>query len=901
MKYPARSPRFRSQNRDRKDVESSSPTMSPSDRPLMYLSSSSESSSFEEEAPMLTNTGDSPRGTKNNTARNGSGRKQKTRFMKLYLPCLAFLVLASLLYFRKEMSTGQNLEASPTHTEVKTEKKDTIVIGHDLSPHASPSPSSSTFRPTLRPSPSASAVTKSQKAIDTTNAVQSQKMKPHLVLHIGPQKTGSTTLQDAWTEPFGMLSQSLRQDHYRYRFIHPSSGFFNCDVGDHGGYVNCEASPKLKGLIQTAKSDGQNLLLSDENLDERFPETLRDVIDDNDWDVTVIVMYRRIHQWLHSWYDQINKTTNKDGKGNILLDQNGHPYRREHTFWPDEGGVPIPSFTSWYKEFTQYWEPSELVSKHRSVAFMNDYKPYFKNIIVHSMHQEGDLTTNFMCDSVPDAHHSCNLLKSRKKELPRDNQSVSLNYDIIAVTAREKGILMTTFKRQYVGSRIEKFVKETNKEIPRVCDLDMIDEIRSWLLDSEQALFSETWSEEQASDLNLSFDSYLESGKICDIDFDRIFADEEWLDFFRSLDNRPHLVLHIGPQKTGSTTLQEVWGAPKELKNIMEEDNFDYYFINPHRGMFDCDLDGDRWTNCKVSETLLQILANASTEKKNLLLSDENLDHRFAGALREAISDKLFRVKVVLVYRRIHRWLPSWYSQISKTANMDSNGNLLRNEIGEPVRLSHTKWPSEGGVHVPNFSDWYKDFVSHFDDPSDLVSNHPSIFFKNAYEPYFEHVEVYDMGQDGDFVTNFMCQMVPEASKTCRRLKDGTIDLPLSNPSVNVEHDILSVQAYEHGLIDINRGFSRPDVVEEVRKYLENNKSSITLPRKCDERAMRNQIHDWLLDSEKAMFPEAWSPSVREDLEYQYTDYFYGKGNLCDVDIGAVMSDEKWIEFFSSL
>ena len=157
----------------------------------------------------------------------------------------------------------------------------------------------------------------------------------------------------------------------------------------------------------------------------------------------------------------------------------------------------------------------------------------------------------------------------------------------------------------------------------------------------------------------------------------------EWLDFFRSLDNRPHLVLHVGPQKTGSTTLQKVWGAPKELRNIMEEDNFDYYFINPHRGMYNCDLDGDRWTNCKVSETLLIEIPR-----------NQQVEHNAAAKMRRT-----------------------------------------------------------------------------------------------------------------------------------RRL----------------------------------------------------------------------------LDSKKAMFPEALSPSVSEDLEFQYTDYYYGKGNLCDIDIEAVMSDEKWIDFFASL
>lgn len=871
------SPQF--QNSDRKDIESST---TPYERPLTSLSSSSGSPSFEEleDVPILPDfEAASPHRSR------GSGRRRRTRFTKPYQSCIAFLALAYLSYFvvRKESATGQNPHSLSITTEIQNkddqEGAGTAVLEPSLSSRVSPSQSSSrTFSPTPKPSPSAQPITKAASPYSTSkatekpdtanndiiNRVKAQKKKNNLVLHIGPQKTGSTTLQDAWTEWTGVLSQSLTKDNYRYRFIHPSRGFFRCELNDYGGYVNCESSPKLKGLIRKTKNDGKNLLLSDENLDDGFAETLRDVIDDDDWDV--------------------------------IIDGTGHPYRKEHTLWPDQGGHHIPTFSSWYKEFTQYWDSSELVSKHRSIAFMNAYKPYFKNIVVHNMHQDGDLMTNFMCDSVPDARHSCDQLKSQTNWSRRDNQSVNLEYDILAVKAREKSFLMTSsYSRKEVGSKIGMFIKKTKKQIPRVCDINMIDEIRNWLLDSEKAMFHETWSDEKASELKLSFDSSIGSGKICDIDFDQVFADEEWLHFFKSLDNRPHLVIHVGPQKTGSTTLQHVWGDQLEMRNALKQDNFDYHFINPHRGMFDCDLDGDRWANCKVSGKLLQILSNARTKRRNLILSDENLDHRFAGALREAINDKHFRVKVVLVYRRIHRWLPSWYSQINKTGNMDSKGNLLRNKDGQPERRPHTKWPSEGGVYIPNFSDWYKTFVDHFHS-IDLVSNHPSISFKDAYKPYFDQIKVYDIDQEGDLVTNFMCQMIPGASKTCHRLKLGSINLPaLSNPSVNLDHDILSVQAYEHGLID--ERLSRPSVVEEVKKHLQN--SGMMLPRKCDSE-VRDQIHDWLLDSEQAMFPDAWSPSTSDALDSQYTTY-YAKGKLCDIDIETVLSDEAWIRFFSSL
>lgn len=830
-------------------------------------------------------------------------QRRRGRFVRTYLPFASFLVMAFLTYFYIDFQSNNGPDSKSAFSikgTIETKIVDETQSTNAIEPTA-PSPS-----PSLEPvlsfmgltaKPTSNVVEKdSSEEKETNNNDAGNAPKQNLVLHIGPQKTGSTTLQDAWSEPFGVLSYPLKMDNYRYRFIHPDQGFFDCDVSSHGGYQNCEASSKLKGLIRTSKKDGQNLLLSDENLDERFPEALREVIDDKDWDVTVIVMYRRIHLWLHSWYDQINKTTNKDGKGNILINEAGQPYRREHTEWPGEGGVEIPTFSSWYKEFTRYWDPSELVSKHRSIAFKNAYEPYFNNILVHNMHQDGDLITNFMCDSLPDAKRACGLLKTRNIRVPRDNQSVELDYDILAVKARERGILKTGFKRKYVYSRIEKHVVENGKKIPRVCDMDMIDEIRQWLLDSEKEMFPEAWSEDTETYLRESFEGYVASGKLCDIDFDHVFADEEWLEFFQSLDGRPRLILHIGPQKTGSTTLQHAWGAPQELKNVMVQDNFHYHYINPHSGTFDCDMIGDRWDNCKASEKLKEILRDARQNHKNLVLTDENLDHRFVGALREAIDDDHFRVKVVLVYRRIHQWLPSWYSQINKTANKDSSGNLLRNANGQPERQPHTKWPADGGVRVPNFSDWYKMFVHNFPS-SDLVSNHPSIYFKETYEPYFDNIQVYDMSQDGDFVTNFMCQMIPEASKTCQRLKQGTIAIPRENPTLNLDHDIVSVQAYEHGLIG-NTSLSRPTVVEEVRKYL--SKTGLSVPKVCNE-SLRNEIHDWLLDSEKAMFPMAsWSPTTSEALETNFNEN-YAKGKLCDVDVEQVLNDEDWIRFFSSL
>lgn len=378
--------------------------------------------------------------------------------------------------------------------------------------------------------------------------------RPNLVLHVGPQKTASSTLQDAWHKPQGLLSL-LRADNYRYEFINPHRGFFQCQVYG-GGFHDCVASKKLKDVLVSAAHNQKNLLLSDENLDGVYAETLRDVIDDNQFKVSVVVVYRRIHEWLVSWYNQINKSTNKDVHGNILLDHNGNPYREEHTHWPDQGGVKVPTFSQWYQDYTKYWKPSELVANHHSISFMNAYKPLFENIVVYNMHQDGDLVKNFMCDVVPDAQHCCDRLKNGALNIPRVNGSVKLDHDILAVEARERGLLMGTLSRREVVYSIGKHVENENLVLPRRCNMDVIDEIRTWLVESEEYIFKDSWSEEQTTSLGGVFDSYQATGKLCDVDIEAVFSDKKWTLFFRHLDNRPHLTLHVGPQKTGVSSFR---------------------------------------------------------------------------------------------------------------------------------------------------------------------------------------------------------------------------------------------------------------------------------------------------------------------------------------------------------
>jgi hypothetical protein len=290
-------------------------------------------------------------------------------------------------------------------------------------------------------------------------------------------------------------------------------------------------------LITETRKEGKNLLLSDENLDNRFVQALKDVIDENEWNVTVIVVYRRIHEWLVSWYNQINKTTNLDSQGKVLLDDKGIPYREDHKYWPDEGGRHVPGFIEWYKEFVKHWKPADLVNQHRSIKFLETYKNHFQNIIIYDMHKENaDLVVDFMCD-ILHATESCDRLRNHDVELPKTvNPSINLDHDIIGVYAHEKGLIKDTLYRKDVAAAITKYMKQhPGKQLPRKCDVDVTDQILNWLVDSEKIMFSDIWTSERERFLKELVQSYVSKGLLCDVDVEAAINDDELKSFFQSL------------------------------------------------------------------------------------------------------------------------------------------------------------------------------------------------------------------------------------------------------------------------------------------------------------------------------------------------------------------------------
>jgi len=176
-----------------------------------------------------------------------------------------------------------------------------------------------------------------------------EQAKPHLVLHVGPSKTGTTSLQTDLTrfQDRGYLAA----DNYFYagRYYHPfynEKGILQVNkttsplLDEARGMLQkeCTLSPRsrccaeFKRQLDEYRRLGLNVILSDEAFNHFWLSpadyhAIREALQD-EWDVVVVVGYRRFYEWIASYKYQRDRLDHK----NVVW----------KNAWPGpEGGKPI--------------------------------------------------------------------------------------------------------------------------------------------------------------------------------------------------------------------------------------------------------------------------------------------------------------------------------------------------------------------------------------------------------------------------------------------------------------------------------------------------------------------------------------------------------------------------------
>ena len=188
---------------------------------------------------------------------------------------------------------------------------------------------------------------------------------------------------------------------------------------------------------------------------------------------------------------------------------------------------------------------------------------------------------------------------------------------------------------------------------------------------------------------------------------------------------KPVFVLHAGPPKTGTTTLQCSLPVLK-----LEEDGFLYIgkvtdcpfsrkkranYVNT-KSLATCmnkySGRNNTWLEqqCKEYRKMKEILDFSLENDFDVIYSSEGFFDGFelSDAFKSLVSG--FEVKVMIVYRRYYQWLPSRYNSLSKP---DSNRHKRR---------TLEKWPKDGGQTIATFTKAYDSTFTERERKIDLFS-----------------------------------------------------------------------------------------------------------------------------------------------------------------------------------
>eukprot|EP00977_Amphora_coffeiformis_P004721 scaffold1007_cov176-Amphora_coffeaeformis.AAC.27 len=380
---------------------------------------------------------------------------------------------------------------------------------------------------------------------------------------------------------------------------------------------------------------------------------------------------------------------------------------------------------------------------------------------------------------------------------------------------------------------------------------------------------------------------------------------------------KPWLVWHVGPPKTGTSTIQtmlEQFNNSQPL--VLAADGYTY----------------DHWDDIRESHlvTLLKTpalnrpKATSSKHKNNknknpwdryvgrmqdlahngthVILSKEGLarsaavvhgkSYTFVDRVIQELGPS-FRFAVIITYRRLFDYLYSLHNQMYKRTD----------------DVQNTQWPGEAGGRR---HDTFAEFVQTcLDDPTWADKCFPTEYALSSFRNKVDFLHVINF-HEGDLPASFFCHALPaEAPRTCQQVirsdssssssppADGEISGPLVvNPSTPlVQYDLLATAAYTRGWIHGKR-WDRGSITESIWEYHERQqKKTLTdFPLLCPSTVLMKRLLERSILTEQAVL--SGLEGRNEKLLREHFQTFVAAKKHCSIDVDTVLQEAEWKEFF---
>ncbi|VEU44751.1 unnamed protein product [Pseudo-nitzschia multistriata] len=398
------------------------------------------------------------------------------------------------------------------------------------------------------------------------------------------------------------------------------------------------------------------------------------------------------------------------------------------------------------------------------------------------------------------------------------------------------------------------------------------------------------------------------------------------------IDESPTLVLHIGPHKTGTSTIQcdlsHFRGELYADASVAYIGRVYGHCINPSvasgpvfdtRGLINTCFKSSLCTNTSLWRNLEAQLHHYANHNKSVIISDEAFS-RMGIIVGDSVDNRIVlyrllnkyypgRVRVVVMYRRYYEWMQSMWNE----------GNKPHKNFYDPVspyKEKFQKWPSEGGKTCKTFLEYItrkhkkvaRDKLkwSEYQKLAEIDNIHVAEYLRRLWKNHSSNVVMLNMHEmehknDGEDITTLLLRenLSLVAGDVLRMAKANASYVGRPNPSKNFDYDRLAVKAHERGLLVNQSATLRFEIAQIAEKYLlqKLNKTKDSLPFVC-----LNQTHLESLLQKSLQYEREIYPDLSEEATKHHEEAFFKafeRKKFCNFDTDKLIEDNAVQNFFT--
>ena len=392
----------------------------------------------------------------------------------------------------------------------------------------------------------------------TENSFNSNDTKQTLILHVGPPKTASTTIQDALRV---MSRRIYNEDSYIVMYkvfsnIEAYSKSKSKEINYGGGFpfsftslesdLNATADHRtihgekyywdyvVSHFFRVARKEKKNVLLSAEEFCfDRFPDndfTWNLVLPElQKWDVQVVVTYRRYFEWLTSWYFRM--VSNK-----FRLNEFATEF-----FFRDKYVSFQTFFNDTLSDAQKLIHDGAWMDVHPTQHAIRKFGKHFQNIKQFNLHQSknhNEVVRDFICNVISNpTNTTCQALTEMEYVTGKKNEGANVNFGLLVHAFHNQGLISDgEFKaifrhNSFLRNKFQEKIKNTFPaiEVPYKClSHTQLQQLLNMSLSFEKYLQPKWFQSNGVKEDHVNkFWNAVESKKYCDLDFDEIFRNQK--------------------------------------------------------------------------------------------------------------------------------------------------------------------------------------------------------------------------------------------------------------------------------------------------------------------------------------------------------------------------------------